>query len=66
MSKNVDIIRDRVTGDSGQEVFNRWLKANMRRIREDEFATIDRNKETRQSKKAIAEAIRQVLEKMER
>ena len=66
MSKNVDIIRESVTDESGQEVFNQWLKTNMRKIREDEFATIDRNKETRQSKEAIAEAIRQVLEKMER
>ena len=65
MSKNIDIVRDSVNVEAGQKAFNQWLKENMRKIRESEYAVINKNMEAFKDKKEIADSIRQVLRKLE-
>lgn len=65
MAKNIDMIRESIDDASGKEIFNQWLKENLRKVKASEFADVDRQIESFQNKKAIVEAIRQVLDKIE-
>ena len=65
MSKNINIVRDSVNVEYGQKAFNQWLKENMHKIRQSEYAVINKNMEAFKDKKAIANAIRQVLSKLD-
>lgn len=65
ISKNIDIIRESIDDDNGQQIINKWLKENMRKIRESEYSVINDNLEKFKIKKAIAESILQVLSKLE-
>ena len=66
MSKNIEIIRESVETSDGQQIFNDWLKLNMRKIYASEYAEIDKNIDAFKDKKAVAEAIQQILQKLNR
>ena len=65
MDKNITMIRESIETELGKTIFNQWLKENLRKIRANEFAEVDRQRESLQNKRVIAAAIRQVLEKIE-
>ena len=64
ISKNIDIIRESIDDEKGQLIINRWLKENMRKIRESEYSVINDNLEKFKLKKSVAESILQVLSKL--
>ena len=64
MSKNIELIRESIETPKGQQIFNDWLKSNMRKIYANEYAEIDKNIDAFKDKKAVAEAIQQVLKKL--
>ena len=64
MSKNIETIRKSIETPEGQQIFNDWLKSNMRKIYANEYAEIDKNIDAFKDKKAVAEAIQQVLKKI--
>lgn len=65
IAKNIAMIRESIDSDAGKEIFNQWLKENLRKIRASEFADVDKQIEDFRNKKVIVESIRQLLEKME-
>ena len=65
MDKNIAMIRESIDTETGKVIFNQWLKENLRKIRANEFAEVDRQRESLQNKRVIVAAIRQVLEKIE-
>lgn len=65
MAKNIDLIRESLGTPEGQQVFNQWLKANLRKIRAADYAVVDQNIELFREKQAIAESIRPLLSKLD-
>ncbi|MBQ6296728.1 MAG: dynamin family protein [Selenomonadaceae bacterium] len=65
MAKNIDLIRESLGTPEGQQVFNQWLKANLRKIRAADYAVVDQNIELLREKQAIAESIRPLLSKLD-
>ena len=65
MAKNIDLIRESLSTPEGQQVFNQWLKANLRKIRAADYAVVDQNIELFREKQAIAESIRPLLSKLD-
>ena len=65
MDKNIAMIRESIDTETGKAIFNQWLKENLRKIKSNEFAEVDRQRESLQNKRTIVAAIRQVLEKIE-
>ena len=65
IDKNIAMIRESIDTETGKAIFNQWLKENLRKIKSNEFAEVDRQRESLQNKRAIVVAIRQVLEKIE-
>ena len=65
MAKNIDLIRESLGTSEGQQAFNQWLKANLRKIRAADYAVVDQNIELFREKQAIAESIRPLLGKLD-
>ena len=64
--KNINLIRNALThSPEGRKIFNAWVNQNVRKIKDSEFARIDQSNMNIQTRKVIAESIRQVLEKLE-
>ena len=65
MSKNIELIRESIHNSDGQQIFNSWLKENLRKIKESEYATIDKNMEIFKLKQEIANSIRPMLDALD-
>ena len=65
-TKNIDLIRQKISepGD-GADKFNDWIERNVYKIKESEYAAIERDNMNKQTRKIIVESISQVLEKLE-
>ena len=66
ITKNINIICDKISNsDEGRKIFNAWIKQNIRKIKDSEFARIEQDNMNNQSRKIIVESIKQVLDKLE-
>lgn len=64
--KNINLICDGLSkSPEGRELFNDWIERNVRKIKDSEFAHIDRENMSIQTRKMIVESIRQVVDNME-
>lgn len=64
IAKNVNLIRTSLEKKpDGRKKFNEWIRNNIHKIKEREFAEIDARNQTGEARRRIVEAVRRVLEK---
>ena len=66
VTKNINLIRENLTyNPEGVKKFNDWIQANVRKIKESEFAAIEQDNMNSQARKMIISSIRQALDKLD-
>ena len=65
ITKNINIVRKDEDTPEGQELFDKWVENNIRKLRDDQFKRIDQTNLDNQTKQNIVESIRKVLNGME-
>ena len=66
VTKNINLIRENLSENvDGRKKFNSWIKANVKKIKENEFAAIEQDNMNNQTRKMIVNSIRQALDKLD-
>ena len=66
VTKNINLIRENLSQNpEGRQKFNEWIKENVRKIKESEFAAIEQDNMNSQARKMIVNSIRQALDKLD-
>lgn len=65
ITKNTNRIRKDEEHDEGAQLFNNWISDNIRRVKVNEFRSLDQRNIDNQTRKNIVESVRKVVDKLE-
>lgn len=65
ITKNINIVRREDETDEGAEIFDKWIIENIRKLKVQEFAELERRNTDNQARKNIVETVRKVVDKLD-